>query len=185
MPQLSLALASPRCLLAKRCFSAVIFPARVSNDSLSERSKALAQSGSPQGLGLEPRSCHSLRFLFAFGARCVRSEVDVELAIPGSVGRCLSGRRFAEQQPAETLHHPCRDSSTSPASRSTEGRQQRRSQGAERLEAPDSRCRVEGDVRCWLRSPPSGRKRQWAALLEGRARRRPLSSVALAPNSSP
>ncbi len=72
-------------------FPRSFFPARVSNDTLAEWPKALAQRANPRGLGLEPRSCHSLRFVFAHGARCVQSEVNVEPAIPGSVGRCLSG----------------------------------------------------------------------------------------------
>ena len=35
-------------------------PIAAAQDSLAERSKAVAQGATPQGRGFEPRSCHSL-----------------------------------------------------------------------------------------------------------------------------
>ncbi len=183
VPQLSRALMSLWRLLAKRVFSAALFPARVSNDSLAEWSKAWVRT---------PRLSLALLCACARRAHCVQSEANVEPAIFGSEGRCLSGVSLccaaASRDSASWMvrrRRPCRSSSSLLAIPSTEGRKQRRSQGAEPLEAPDRRCQVEGEVSCWLRSPPSKRKRRWAALFERRAPRRPLSSAALAPNSSP
>ncbi len=106
--RVGVALASSRQATFFRSFVS----ARVSSDCLAEWSKPLAQGASPQGLGFESRSCHSLCFVKAFGARCARSEVDVESAVPGSVGRCLSGASLDAAPWQVRRHRPCRRSPT-------------------------------------------------------------------------